>query len=234
MPKSKWFYAVLAVAILGLGTFAFRSWLESHDDQLQLKTTLQAQQQLIDAANAQEMQHAAELQQALAQVDALKKSVRSPEEILRALPSYLHLPEPITMAAQQSTTASSGLQQAGSAAANPVQETGAPSSRSGTNEILPSNKGKGTPLPDSPSAQIPAADLKPLFDFVQDCRACQLKLAESQATLQDEQAKSQALTRERDAALKAAHGGSFWLRIRRNAKWLAIGAIAGSIASRRW
>ena len=83
----------------------------------------------------------------------------------------------------------------------------------------------------SASAVIPTADLPPLYDYVQDCRACQLRLAAAQQNATDDAAKIAALTRERDAALTAAKGGSFWLRLKRNAHWLAIGAAVGSVAS---
>lgn len=79
---------------------------------------------------------------------------------------------------------------------------------------------------------IPPEDLKPLYDFASDCQACQAKLAAAQADLKDEQAKSKALERERDSALQAAKGGSIWRRIKRAAKWLAIGAAAGAIAAK--
>ena len=75
--------------------------------------------------------------------------------------------------------------------------------------------------------RVPAADLKPLFDFVQDCRACQAKLTTAQQDLKDEQAKNAALAAERDAAVKAAKGGSLWRRTARAAKWLAVGFAVG-------
>jgi hypothetical protein len=78
--------------------------------------------------------------------------------------------------------------------------------------------------------RVPAADLKPLFDYVQDCRACQAKLASAQQDLRDEQAKSAALTTERDSAVKAAKGGGFWRRSVRAAKWLAVGFAVGYVA----
>jgi hypothetical protein len=56
-------------------------------------------------------------------------------------------------------------------------------------------------LPNAPtpkaSAIIPADDLKPLYDFGIDCKACQAKLATVQSDLADERQKSAALTRER-------------------------------------
>jgi hypothetical protein len=83
-----------------------------------------------------------------------------------------------------------------------------------------------------PKVNFPAADLKPLYDFSANCKACQAKLGAAQADLADEKVKSQALSRERDDALRAAKGGSVLQRIARAAKWFAIGAAAGAIAAR--
>lgn len=90
-------------------------------------------------------------------------------------------------------------------------------------------------LPDAPEAPaiitVPQSDLQPLFDRLEDCRACQERLATAQQDLQDERAKVSALTIERDAALKAARGGGFWSRIRSEAKWFAIGGAMGALAA---
>ena len=86
------------------------------------------------------------------------------------------------------------------------------------------------PVPDA-AADIPQADLKPLYDYVQDCRACQARLSTAQSDLTDERSKEAALSTERDAAIKAAKGGTFWLRMKRGAKWLAIGAALGATAA---
>ncbi len=95
---------------------------------------------------------------------------------------------------------------------------------------------QSTPLPDSPTpkanAVIPAEDLKPLYDFTIDCKACQAKLAAAQGDLSDERNKTTALTRERDDALRIARGGSAWRRIGRAAKWFLIGAAAGAVAAK--
>jgi hypothetical protein len=84
----------------------------------------------------------------------------------------------------------------------------------------------------SSTAEIPAADLKPLYDYVQDCRACQTRLAAYTQDAADNQAKIAALTRERDAAITASKGGTFWRRFRSDAIWLAIGAGLGYAAQR--
>jgi hypothetical protein len=115
----------------------------------------------------------------------------------------------------------------------PPREVPQPSSLS---EPLPNPV--ASPLPDSPSAkpscdasagckaQIPLADLKPLDNFVQDCRACQAEIAVAKQNIADDAVKMAALTNERDAAVTAAKGGTFWRRVRRNAVWFAVGAAA--------
>ena len=83
-----------------------------------------------------------------------------------------------------------------------------------------------------PQAILPAADLKPLYDFAIDCKACQAKLVAAQADLIDERAQTAVLTKERNEAVRVAKGGSLLRRIAHNAKWLAIGAAAGAIAAK--
>ncbi len=89
--------------------------------------------------------------------------------------------------------------------------------------------------PDAPEAPavitVPQADLQPLFDHLEDCRACQEVIATAQQDLTDERVKVSALMIERDAAVKAARGGGFWSRLRSNAKWFAIGGALGALAA---
>jgi len=92
------------------------------------------------------------------------------------------------------------------------------------------------PSPNSPPPQtktvIPAEDLKPLYDFTIDCKACQAKLAAAQGDLTDERQKTTSLARERDDALRIARGGSILRRIGRAAKWFLIGAAAGAVVAK--
>jgi hypothetical protein len=78
---------------------------------------------------------------------------------------------------------------------------------------------------------VPQDDLKPLFDRLEDCRACQEQLATAQQDLSDERAEVSALTIERDAAVRAARGGGFWSRFRVGAKWFVIGGALGALAA---
>ena len=91
---------------------------------------------------------------------------------------------------------------------------------------------KADALADAPAIiTVPQADLKPLFDQLENCRACEEQLTAAQRHLNDERAKVSALTIERDAAVKAARGGGFWSRIRTGAKWLLIGGALGAVAA---
>ena len=88
------------------------------------------------------------------------------------------------------------------------------------------------PAEDLPATvTIPQADLKPLYDDLQDCRASALESESVKKDLADEKTQVAALTRERDAAIAVARGGTFWLRLKRGAKWFAIGIAAGAAAA---
>jgi hypothetical protein len=345
-------------AALLMAAFAFHAWLTSRDDQRRLQSTLATQKQIIDSADARERTREAALNATLAQIDKLKRAKQTPQEILRDLPKYLPLPQPITLInpnsppAPSSTSENLNTQQGTSRtnlpplsndtssssteldpavasmvtqdrglSAEPVHSalpvtpvpfaprcadqrpdpTGCASPTSAANQNVASqprgaipetepgekrgserapipgsapkpcassntssNNGSsncpttipaaGNQNPEHPSidvpedsasrstadscstsnscaAQIPAADLKPLYNYVQDCRACQDQLAAANQNLSDAAIKIAALTRERDAAITTAKGGTFWRRLRRNALWFAIGAATTYVAT---
>jgi hypothetical protein len=217
MPRKTLFVVGLVFA-LATAAFLVRSWLEAHDDRLALHATLEAQKQIIAAADQREQQRAAALQTSLAEIAALKRDVRTPQQIVHELPQYLPLPAPIQLVQPQSVQQGTGSQpEKGTALAEKPVPRG-----------IPPN---GADLAPGLAAEFPAEDLKPLFDFVQDCRACQAQLASAHSDLADERAKSAVLEKERDAAIRAAKGGSLWTRVKRNAKWLAIGTAIGALAT---
>lgn len=97
---------------------------------------------------------------------------------------------------------------------------------------IPTLTPSAKPADDLPTTiSIPQLDLKPLYDDLQDCRAASLLGAAAQKDLADERIRTSALTQERDAAIAAAHGGSFWVRLKRQAKWFAIGIAVGAAAT---
>jgi hypothetical protein len=193
MPSQLWIrLAELSLAFL-LAVAVYFSWRADQRDRAQLAAELAATKQLLAAADVRQYDRDAQLAQTLATLAAEKRTIVTPAQIVRELPSQISLPAPIVL---QSTPA----------------------------------------LPDSPTpkanAVIPAEDLKPLYDFTLDCRACQAKLSAAQGDLTDERKKTAALTHERDDALRIARGGSAWRRIRRAAKWFLIGAAAGAVAAK--
>jgi hypothetical protein len=80
------------------------------------------------------------------------------------------------------------------------------------------------------TATIPAADLKPLYDFAITCKECQAKVVNLEQDKVDDGVKIGALVKERDEAVTAAKGGSKWTRVKSAVKWLVIGAAAGAVA----
>jgi hypothetical protein len=232
----------ILLAVL-LAAMAFHAWLTEHDDRLRMQATIATQKQALDAADTREHDRAATLKDTLAQIEALKRQTQTPAQVVRDLPKFLSLPQPITLNSPQSATLATQQGTVPSKTPPCVAKKGCP-------PLAPPSAADGSPtetspglespalaiatnqqeLPDAPSAQIPAADLKPLFDFVQDCRSCQAQLTAAKQNATDDAAKLTAVTRERDAAVVAAKGGTFWQRLRRNALWFAVGAGAGAVA----
>lgn len=92
------------------------------------------------------------------------------------------------------------------------------------------------PLPpgETPSTTItvPQPDLVPLYDDLQDCRASAAQADALKKDLSDEKSRSASLTQEQNAAIAAARGGTFLVRLKRSAKWFAIGlAIGAAVAA---
>jgi hypothetical protein len=235
---SKYLHAIYLAIILALlvgGAFLFHTWLEAHDDQLRLHSTLETQKQIVDAADARERDRDASLKATLAQIAALKRATQTPEQVLRDLPNYLPLPQPITLSPASSAGVqerSAGHQGIGTSSrqGSGTSQNSTPAAASGNPQTSSSPPSPLQELPSAPVAQIPGADLKPLYDYAQDCRACQARLASAKQDATDNAAKLAALTRERDAAIRAAKGGGFWLRLRHNALWFVVGASAGAAA----
>jgi hypothetical protein len=218
------------VALL-LAAMSIHAWLASRDEQQRLAAALAAQQKLLDAADTRERTRQSALDATLAQIESLKRATQTPEQILASLPKYLPLPQPITMPSDAANSSAASAQHAPPAAVEQGTDVSAKSGVPGQTSS-PAIDASAS-LPSGPAAQIPSADLKPLFDFVQDCRSCQAALAAAKQNQADDAAKLAALTTERDAAITAAKGGTFWRRLRRNAIWFGVGAAFGAAAGYR-
>jgi type II secretory pathway pseudopilin PulG len=214
---------LLATACVGiaLAAISFRMWQSDVEARRKLKAAIAAQQQLIAQLDTQEHMRAQDLKATTDQVDALKRRVNSPDEAVRDLPQYLQLPAPITSipkdeadGARNDTTANT-----------PASET----------SVKPTTANLGAPIsslnPLNTGFYLPSVDAKPLFDFVQDSRLCQLQLSSARSDLQDERVRSTDLANERDQAVRATKGEATIHRLGRDAKWLLIGAALTAFAS---
>ncbi len=206
--------ALLVVVVLAAGVFV--AWRDARKVQMALQAELKTTQQALAQATARQASRDAAVNDLVVGLKKKEAAVQKPAQVVAALPDVITLPAPITIEAEGAYTLGQpgGPDGPPAAAGRPYKSVGS--------------------VPDGiqPKVNFPAADLKPLYDFAADCKACQAKLGAAQADLADEKVKSQALSRERDDALRAAKGGSVLRRIARAAKWFAIGAAAGAIAAK--
>lgn len=221
MPARIWLRLAEAFAPATIALAILLAWQADRRDRAQLASQLAAAQQIIAQASTSQKDRDAQLTQTLAQLTAKKQSNLTTAQLLAALPQALHLPEPLTAPSPDPPAANQNVGTRSNRAAPPKG-----------NSPLPDNPLPKTTRASSPNVVVPAADLKPLYDFALDCQACQAKLTATQADLADEKTKSALLTKERDAALRVAKGGSILRRIARAAKWFAIGAAAGAVAAK--
>jgi type II secretory pathway pseudopilin PulG len=208
--------AAILIAVI-LATILVATWRANRRDAAQLAADLAAAKQSLAQAEARQHDRDKQLLQTLAALAAQKRNITTPAQIVRDLPKQIPLPTPVTL---QDLNAAENQSNA-TCSSDPV------CGPEGLELTQPRGKATGNSAPTQ--AILPIEDLKPLYDFAIDCKA---KLAVAQADLTDERAKTAVLTHERDQAVHAAKGGSVLRRITRNAKWLAIGALAGAVAAK--
>jgi hypothetical protein len=219
---AKHWRALALLALAAAAGLAARAWFVDHRSAAALSATLAASQQQVAAAAAQEKSRDAQLATQLAQIAALEKQVQTPQQALAALPP---LPLPITLSAnsaQLGPAANYSPQNSNSAAA--ASAGAAPTAQPGTPAAAPIVPPGIAPV----IANIPQQDLKPLYDYLEQCQATTLDRDAARKDLSDAQTQVTALTQAKDAAVASAKGGGFWKQLRRGAKWFAIGAAGAS------
>ena len=174
------------------------AWRSARQDSAQLAATLSTQNAVLQQSAAAEKQRDTQLASALATIAAQKRAVQTPIQAADALPNLF-----TELVPQLPLPISLNLPDL-------------------THPTTPS-----TPAPPATLA-IPTPDLKPIYDALQDCRSNTLDTDALKKDLADQKAQSTALQRERDTAVSAARGGTFLLRLKREAKWFAIGIVAGA------
>jgi hypothetical protein len=214
------FQSILKLAAIAIATALcvalFYSWRAEQRDRAQLAGELAATKKLLADTDARQHERDAQLAQTLAVLAKEKQTITTPIQIVRELPKEIPLPLPISLQSEQN---------------KPTARTADKAPGPSQNSPPPTASGQ-VKNDQSSQAVIPQQDLKPLYDFALDCKACQAKLIAAQSDLSDEKTKATVLTRERDDALRIAKGGSVWHRIARAAKWFALGAAAGALLAK--
>jgi hypothetical protein len=205
MHMRTWLHLTLVAVVLLVAVAFLLAWRSARQDNARLQVQLHEAGQALEQATAAQQQRGKQLALTLARLNSLKSTVKSRQDILKGLPDVLTLPKPLMASA--------------------ANDDGQPSTRA-----------PKLSKPESPQPQpiaVPPEDLKPLLRPCRvDRKACQAKLAAASDDLADEKTKTQVLSRERDAALQAARGGSLRQRIKRSAKWFLLGVVAGAVAAK--
>jgi hypothetical protein len=191
-----------AVAALGGAGWTFSAWKGSHDAWIQAQAKIQAQDEIIGADRQQRRQIEAEQQardaQTARQIEAMQAEVA---QVKTAAQIAAWLPKQLPTP-------------------KPVKIE------------VPQSTAKD-PAPAAVAA-IPQTDLPALRDYVESCKVCSVKLHTAQQDIADKERQLKlageqlaAAEKQRDAAVRAAHG-TFWERLWTRTKWFVIGAGAGA------
>jgi predicted small secreted protein len=141
-------------------------------------------------------------------IQALKDQaakVTKPEQVAAALPQVIQLPAPVVQVQDRLSQSDANL------------------SKGST--VLPDAAYTKTGItPQSGDLIIPKIDVVPLYQQLNTCKQNDALLSTCQQNLKDTKG-------ERDEALTAVKGGSFFTRVKRNAKWFALGGAVGAAAA---
>src|SRR5580698_3029204 len=145
-------------AILALSLFL--AWRAERSDRAKLATELAIAQQSLTQASDRQQSRDADLLHTLATLATQRRDAQTPQQILQSLPQQIPLPQPIVLSPLANQAAS-------------------PSQTATANDTAATTSSRHSPVtkPSAPEPQavIPSADLKPLYDFALDCKACQAK-----------------------------------------------------------
>jgi hypothetical protein len=228
---------VLAGALALAAVMLWSSWRTAQRNSDAMKAVLAARAREIESDREQVEKLNSDIAKANESASRVEAETKKPAQILRKLPTYLPLPKPLEPAYRCTDVASSICLPTYLEPKSPADSPGMPGLRHAVNDTAFS--GSTTPdiqAPDDgsgPPIVLPQEDLKPLFDFSAECKACQIvRDAQGREILLLGQ-EVEALKAERDAAVKASKGGRFWSRLKSNAHWFVIGGAvaAGAICA---
>jgi hypothetical protein len=220
---------IVALALVGGVAFVVLEWMAANRSAAALKQTIEAQNKIVDSADEDKRNRDDDLQKALAQINALKRQVKTSEGAVRGLNQVLTLPQPITFE-PGGGQASSNLQAHDTNADRGKIHDGSRAAASAAPAAALAWLGASSERPGN-VATIPTADLIPLYDYAQNCRACALRLESARHDALDDANKIRALEAERDAAVNTSRGGNFKHRLKNAVGWFALGAGSALVVS---
>ncbi|MGA9185584.1 MAG: hypothetical protein WBZ32_09835 [Candidatus Acidiferrales bacterium] len=191
---------IVLTGLLLSGSIAiFAAWLESHDDRVRMQATVSEQKTIVESLQRQ-MQtiQDEESKREAAAASALAAMRQAVAKIRTPQQIAEWLPKQVQLPAPVTLSIPAAAPQ--------------------------------DALPDA-TATIPQQDLAPIKTAVEGCKECALNVASLRQDLAGKQQQLKlageelsATERERDAAIAASKGGNVWIRLRRGAKWFAVGA----------
>jgi hypothetical protein len=176
---------------------------DANRDRAIMRATIDAQRKVIEDSQRVMAENQQKLKDSLAEIERQRKQVKTPEQAARFIPQVIPGVQPVIVQVP-----------AGPVPTSPELQTSA----------QPAN-----PTPAPAHAEIPLDQLKTLYNFAQDCRACTLKLEAAETDKRELLIQLAAMEKQKTAAVNAVHGGSFLVRLRRDSKH-ALGAGAGAAA----
>jgi hypothetical protein len=97
MLSKLWLHLATLALVVALGVALFLSWRADQRDRTQLASELAATKQLVTAADARQHDRDTQLQKTLATLATDKRTIATPAEMVKDLPSVIPLPVPITL-----------------------------------------------------------------------------------------------------------------------------------------
>ncbi len=97
MLSRLWLHLATLALVLALGVALFLSWRADLRDRAQLASELTATKQLVTAADTRQHDRDTQLQKTLATLATEKRTVATPAQIVKGLPSLIPLPAPIIL-----------------------------------------------------------------------------------------------------------------------------------------
>jgi hypothetical protein len=218
LNRAAWLISSVSIIVV---VVIVRNYVGSRAEISSLREEVTSGQKSIDAATKRNEGRDTALRQQIREIEALKRRVRTPGQVVAALSAALpQLPLPITVSRPVD------LREGQNAETNhlaPLGTTG------------PANSGSANVSTDRSGVvlRIPDDDLKPMFDNLQDCREATATVATLKRNLTDTVGQLSVMTTERNMALRKTSPNTKWSNVKQAAKWLVVGATLGLALSQK-